>query len=79
MVIEERDPQLGYKVLGLMLGEGFGQLFLCFLQRFEGFLFFFTLLNTDTIRLIELVLWFLWCGCWSGGWVYIKILVNHAN
>ena len=37
---------------------------------FLGFFFFFFLLNTDTIRLLEMILFFLWCVSVCGRGLY---------
>ena len=45
--------------------------FLGFLGRFSGFLFFLTLINSDSIRLLEMLLFFLWCYTF-GGRIYVN-------
>ena len=46
--------------------------FLCFLQRFVWVFVLFFLLIVDTIRLLGVVLLFLWCVCLGSG-LYLNV------
>ena len=54
------------KVMVLYSEWVFGGVFKIFIRRFVGFLFYFSLLNVCKIKLLELVLWFLWWVCTFG-------------
>ena len=60
---KKADPRSGYKGLGFIFGEYSGGWFFGFLKRFLGFLFLFALLNVYKIRVLGMVLYFLW-GLW---------------
>ena len=71
--------QSGYKVLVLILRELFRWVpFLGFIEIFEGFLFLSPSLNVGKIRILGLILRFLW-GVYVWGWIYTQICTEQGK